>query len=79
MLHAFTASELQFQTFDPRAKIVQNIKFSLVGQNNDLSLKLNPNNQHESIVMLNFQNRAQDLKILKFYANRNNSAYPEKT
>ena len=58
--------------------MVQNIKFSLVGQNNDLSLKLNPNNKQESIVMLNFQNRALDLKILKFHANRNNSAYPEK-
>ena len=37
-LRAFTAgSELIFQTSDPRGKIVENVNFLSVSQNNDLS------------------------------------------
>ena len=48
-LHIFTgASELKFQNSDPMSKIVQNVSFLPVGQNSDLSLKLNPTHQHKS-------------------------------
>ena len=57
--------------------MVQNINFLPVNQNSDLSLKLNPNRQHESISMLGFENRAPNIKILKFHANWDNSAYLE--
>ena len=74
-LRASTAIlDLQFHIFDPRGKIVQNIKFLSVSQNNDLISKSNPTNQHESRGMLGFQNRASDSKLLKFYVNRDNEA-----
>ena len=41
-----TASELKFQNYDPRGKIIQNVNFLPVGQNSDLSLKLKPTRQH---------------------------------
>ena len=48
-LRAFTdAFELQFQTSDPRGKIVQNVKFSSISQISDLISKLDPTCQHES-------------------------------
>ena len=78
-LHTFTVTpNLQFHISDPSGKIVQNVNYSLVSQNSDLSSKLNPTHQHESSGMLSFQNRAPDIKLLKFHANRNNSAYLEK-
>ena len=56
-LRAFTvAPKVQFQNFDPMGKIVQNVKFSPIGQNKDLNLKLNPTSQNESRSMLSFQN-----------------------
>ena len=58
--------------------MVQNINFSLIGQNSDLSLKLNFTRQHESKDMFSFQKRASDVKILKFHVNQDNSAYPRK-
>ena len=77
-LHAFAiTSELQFYIFDPKGKIVQNVNFLHVSQNSDLSLKLNPNHQHESRGILGFQNKAPDIKILKFHANQDNSVYLE--
>ena len=78
-LHAFTAAPmLQFQIFDPRGKIVQNIKFLSVNQNNDLISKLNPTRQQESRGMLDFENRAPDIKLLKIYTNRDNRTYFKK-
>ena len=80
--HAFRvfidALDLQFQNSDPRGKMVQNINFSLVSQNNDSSLKLNSTHQHESRGTLGFQNRVLNVKILKFHANRDKNAYLEK-
>ena len=58
--------------------MIQNVNFLPVGQNKDLSLKLNLACQHKSRDMLSFQNRAPYVKILKFCANRGNSAYLEK-
>ena len=55
--------------------MVQNVNFPPVGQNNDLCLKSNSTRQHESNGMLGFQNRALDIKILKFHTNRDNSVY----
>ena len=49
--------------------MVKNINFSSVHHNRDLSLKLNPNRQHESRGILIFQNRVLDIKILNFHAN----------
>ena len=59
-------------------KIVQNVNFLPVSQNSNLSLKLNPTRQHESKGMLGYQNRASDIKLLKFHANQDNNAYLEK-
>ena len=42
-------------------KMVQNVNFSSVGQNSDLSLKSNSNHEKESRVMLSFQNRAPNV------------------
>ena len=76
VLHAFiVASELQFQIFDSMNKIVQNVKFSPVSQISDSTLKLYSTCQHESRGMLGFKNRALDIKLLKFYTNRDNRAY----
>ena len=58
--------------------MVQNINFVSVNQNKDLSSKLNPTSQHESKGIISFQNKALDIKLLKFHANRDNSAYLEK-
>ena len=58
-LRAFTAaSELQFNISDPNGKIVQNVNFSPISQNNNLILKLNPTHQHVSKSMINFKNRS---------------------
>ena len=73
-----TAPKLQFYISNPRGKIIQNINFSSVSQNNDLSSKLDLIHQHESRGILDFQNRAPDIKILKVHANWDNSAYFEK-
>ena len=41
-IRAFTtAFELKFHIFDSKGKIVQNVNFLFISQNNDLSLKLN--------------------------------------
>ena len=78
-LRAFTATcKLKIQNFDPMGKMVQNVNFSSVGQNGDLSLKLNPTHQHEFRGILDFQNRVLNVKILKFNSNWDNSAYLEK-
>ena len=58
--------------------MVQNVNFSFVGQNSDLSLKLNSTSQHKSRGMLDFQNRIPDIKLLKFHSNRDNNAYLKK-
>ena len=58
-------------------KIVQNVKFSSVGQKSDLSSWLNPIYQHESKGMLDFRNRATDIKLLKIHANRDSKTYFE--
>ena len=63
---------------DALDKIIQNINFSPVSQNSDLSSKLNPTRQHELKSMLNFQNKAPDIKILKIHINRDNIAYLKK-
>ena len=78
-LHAFTTTpELQFHISDPRGKIIQNVNFSPISKNSHLFSKLNPARQHKSKSMLGFQNRALDIKLLKFHINRDNSAYLEK-
>ena len=59
-------------------KIIQIVNFSLISQNSDLSLKLNPTRQYEPRDMLGFQNRAPTIKLLKFHVNRDNNAYLEK-
>ena len=46
--------------------MVQNVNFSPVDKNSDLSLKLNSTCHHEYRVLLDFQNRAPDVKKLKF-------------
>ena len=53
-------------------------KFFAHHQDSDLSTKLNSTHQYESRGMLGFQNRAADIKLLKFYANRDNSIYFKK-
>ena len=58
--------------------MIQNINFSSIVQNSDLNLNFNSTRQHKSRSMLSSQNRALDVKILIFYANRDNSAYFEK-
>ena len=60
------------------SKIVQNIKFSSVNQNSDLNSKLNSTRQHESKGVLDFQNRAPGIKLLKFHTNQDNRVYLEK-
>ena len=55
--------------------MVQNVKFLPVDKNSDLSLNLNSTCHHEYRVLLDFQNRAPDVKKLKFYANWDNSTY----
>ena len=52
--------------------------FFLLNQNCDLSLKLNYTHQYESKGMLDFQNKASDIKLLEFHLNRDNNAYFEK-
>ena len=42
------APELRIIIFNPRGKIIQNVKFSLVSQNSGLSSKLDSNHQNES-------------------------------
>ena len=42
-------------------------------------LMYTPTRQQESRGMFAFQNKALDVKILKFHANRDNSAYLERT
>ena len=50
-LRVFTiAPKLQFKILNPRPKIIRNVNFSPVGQNNNLSLKLNSTRQQESKV-----------------------------
>ena len=79
VLRVFTTTlELQFHILDPRDKIVQNTNFSYVSQNNTSSLKLNFTRQHVSRGMFSFQNRASNVKILKFRANQDNNVYLEK-
>ena len=73
-----TTPELKCQNSNPRGKMVQKVNFSPVGQNNNLSLNLNPTCQQESRGMFGFQNRAPDVKILKFHVDQDNSAYFEK-
>ena len=68
----------QFHISDLRGKIIQNVKFSPIIQNSDSSSKLNPTSQHEPRGMLDFQNRAMDIKLLKFHANQENYTYLEK-
>ena len=77
-LRVFTvASKLQFHIFDPRGQNRPNIKILPVNQSSDLGSKLNHTHQHGSMDMLGFQNRAIDIKLLNFHANRDNSAYLE--
>ena len=54
-----TAPELKFQNSNPRGKMVQNVNFSPVAQNNDLSLKFNSIRQHKSKGMLGFKIKPQ--------------------
>ena len=42
--------------------------FLPISQNNDLSSNLNSNRQNEAKGMLGFENRASDIKLLKFHA-----------
>ena len=78
-IRAFTVTpELQFQIFDPRDKIVQNVKFSSVNRNSDSTLQLNPTRLHKSRGMLGFQNIALDIKLFKFHVNWDNRGYVEK-
>ena len=49
-----------------------------VSQHSDLTLKLDPNRQHESRSMLGFQNKVSDIILLKFHSNRDNWAYLKK-
>ena len=66
-LHAFTAApEFQFHISDLRGKIIQNVNFSLVSQNSDSTLKLNLTRQHKFKSILGFQNKALNIKLLKF-------------
>ena len=53
-------------------------QFLLDGQNSDLNLKLYSTCRQESRSIFGFQNRASDVKILKFNVNGDNSAYLEK-
>ena len=77
--HAITATlELQFHISDLIGKIIKNVKFLSVSQNIDLTSKLDPTRQHESRGMLGFQNRALDIKLLKFHVNQDNQGYLEK-
>ena len=41
----------------------------------DSNIILSITRQHKSRGMLDFQNRALDIKLLKFYTNRDNQAY----
>ena len=76
---AFTAApELKFHIFDPRDKIVQNINFLPINKNSYSRSKLNRIGQHECRDILGFQNRASDIKLLKFYANQDNIVYIRK-
>ena len=52
IVNVTVALELQFHIFDPRGKIVQNVKFLSVNQTCGLISKLNPTHQHESKDML---------------------------
>ena len=63
---------------NPMGKIVQNVNYLSISQNSNLSWKLNHTHQHEFRSMLGFKNRVSNLKLLKFHANRDNSAYLEK-
>ena len=59
-------------------KVVQNVKFLPVKQNSNLSLKLNSHRQREFRSMLNFQNRVQDIELLKFHINWDNQGLSRK-
>ena len=63
---------------DFRNKIVRNANFSSVNQNSDLSIKLNSTREHKSRGILGFQNRAPDIKLVKFHENWDNNAYLKK-
>ena len=78
-LHTFTAFiELQFHISETKGKIVQNVKFLSVSQTSGLISKLDATRQHESKVMLSFQNRALDIRLLKIHTNQDNRAYLKK-
>ena len=70
-LCAFTSTpKLKFKNSDPRGKIVQNIKKFPIRQNSDQTPKLYSTHQYESRDMLDFQNRAPDIKLLKIHTIR---------
>ena len=78
-LRAFTITpELSFLIFDPRGKIVQNIKFSSVGQNSDLISKLDPTHQHESRGCSVSKTRPKISSFWKFTQIKTIGAYLEK-
>ena len=52
------ALTLQIEILNPRDKIIQNVKFSPVSQNIDLSEKLDSSHQNEFRGMFSFQNKA---------------------
>ena len=64
------APKLQLGTKSSKMSI-----FHAICQKSDLISKLNPTRQRDSRVILCFQNKALDIKLLKFLANRDNSAY----
>ena len=79
-LHKLTTTpELQVRIFNPKSKIVQNVKFSFVSQNSDLSSKSDSACQNESGCMLNFQNRALEANKSKLQAKRCNKDLSRKT
>ena len=57
--------------------MVQNVNFSSMSQNSNLSFKLNSSYWHKFRGMLGLQNRAAYIKILKFHINWDNSTYLE--
>ena len=77
--HALTtAPKLQIKNSNPRGKIVQNVKFSPVSQNNYLSSKLNFTRQNKSESMLSFQNKAPKTNKPKSHTKRWNKGLPQK-
>ena len=87
---SFSKSHFQFSNFSVKSnryqnitkthqgKIVQNIKFLFVSQSSVIGSKLNFTCQHECMSMLGFQNRAMDIKLLKYHINRDNKTYLKK-